>query len=934
MKPTNNNKGNNKSKSNFSKKHDNSKPKSSLSNGDVRTKTKTNNVDKNDNKENKEDNNKFNSKVDNKNGSNNHSYKNTRVNNKNINSNNNNNNNNKNKDKVTTITNKKSVDDNKDNISNNKSVKKENEEIEIELPTTPKGAHYARAETLYKKKCEYYIEDFEKNATRDDMWKEKIKSSGTSKDRISAITLLIQKAPMYRLSYLDQLLHLAAKKSERDRELAVEALKDLFINSLLPNSKLKKLTERFGQMDKATNDEIIQWYFEDLLKSRYQAFIGLLEKLSKNSQARVRMISAATIQYLLLKKPEQEEVLLQLLINKIGDEDGSNSEKVIKLLNKLLEAHPGMTIVAIKEIESFLHRPNNLPKAQYKALYFLNSLQVFIDNDRNTTTTEKLQYAHKLIQIYFSFFQVLTKKKPVNQNQESSGDSSLSLILFGIKKAYEISKDTFKLEPELIKDLFKVAKNSTINKTIKTLCLIYEVAQHHTDINNEYFKTLFMTLSRYERLSQFDQTSFLNLIFKSVKGDSNTSRGKAILKRLLQFSMFQNPSFAMQCLILLSELVSLNAQFGTLIQNAVNLSSDEIESKGYNPYYHDPSGANADNSNMWELNFYQDHYHPNISTSTQSLFNEEKVDNKGNPAAMFTLHGFLEKFVLRRAKKVDAGQQFHIPKQSVKSKYLDGKDSDDDDEEEEEIVQPDEKYLSTFNKMAGTGDKKKKSKKDDLEFVDDDDEIDRVLGFKAEDAGNQDSDDEEDDFSGSEYSYEDLKDEDFEDDDLEQSEKPKKLANAKSKKSSKATQEEDDDDNNEEDDLNEDDLQDDEDLEDEDGDDTQYPDFGDEEVDPEDDDEEVMPEDEDDEDMNDLLGDDLDDLDDDDDDDDDEMSKKFKKQMKSDGFMDADDFAKMLETSGKDGYSTGKDKSDFKKSKSNKSSFKKPTQNKRKRSTK
>lgn len=156
-----------------------------------------------------------------------------------------------------------------------------------------------------------------------------------------------------------------------------------------------------------------------------------MEILSKDTVARIRAIATSTVQYLLLKKPEQEEVLLTLLVNKLGDEDGSNAGKAVKLLEKLLEAHPAMKLVVIREIELFLYRPNNSNKAQYNALYYLNKLQVACDKD-GTSSVEMKDMSHRLIKLYFTFF---TNKSNINS-------SAITLLIFGIRKAYSITKES------------------------------------------------------------------------------------------------------------------------------------------------------------------------------------------------------------------------------------------------------------------------------------------------------------------------------------------------------------------------------------------------------------------------------------------------------------------------------------------------------------
>ncbi|KAF2076811.1 hypothetical protein CYY_001888 [Polysphondylium violaceum] len=662
---------------------------------------------------------------------------------------------------------------------------------------------YTKAEEAFKQKLDHFQTEFKKSSSRDDQWKEKIQSTGTIRDRISAITLLVQKAPMYRISSLDILLNLAAKKSEREREFAVNSLKDLFINSLLPDSKLKRFYERIPNINEKTvkQEELSQWYFEDMLKARYQAFIGLLEVLSKDTVARIRIIAAATIQYLLMKKPEQEEVLLTLLVNKLGDEDATNVSKITNFLVKLLEAHPGMKNVIIREIEMFLYRANNAAKAQYNALFFLNKIQVLAEKD-STSVTELNEMSNRLINLYFTFF----------TTKSQAGSSCISLILFGIRKAYANVKDTTKLEPKQLDALFKSLRKNSINKVIQTLCLLFEIKLHTPEISDEFYQNLYYTLNRIEHLSQFDQTSFLNLIFRAIKHDDDINRSKAMIKRLLQFSFYQKVSFSASCLILLSELIRFNNSFGEMISVAQVPSIEEEQEqeqenqeekfniKTYDCYHNNPKIVKAETTCLWEINLYKDHDHPTVSGFANDLLNARPIKFQGNPTGMFTLHAFLEKFVLARPRAKNAkGSQLAVTKSGIKSKYIDGEEDEDQDAQQDNVPEidasnPSDKFLQTFGDISSAVPQKSKKK---IEFEKDEDEIDKALGYNTE--ADQDEDFDMDEME--EYSYSDLEDEDFEDEEVE-FETPKQKVD---KKPTKKVQNDSDDDQ----DVDQDDEQDD-----------------------------------------------------------------------------------------------------------------------------
>lgn len=62
------------------------------------------------------------------------------------------------------------------------------------------------------------------------------------------------------------------------------------------------------------------------------------------------------------------------------------------------------------------------------------------------------------------------------------------------------------------------------------------------------------------------QSMFLNLLYKSLKADIVVRRVKAFVKRLLQVSAEQNPSFACGALFLVSEVMKAKPGLKMLLQ--------------------------------------------------------------------------------------------------------------------------------------------------------------------------------------------------------------------------------------------------------------------------------------------------------------------------------------------------------------------------------
>lgn len=122
----------------------------------------------------------------------------------------------------------------------------------------------------------------------DSGWLQSLAMKGTSADRISALTLLVQQCPLGRVELIRAIAKIAAKPSRREASIACEALKDLFINDLLPtdrklnffkdNPLLSQLLIAGAKNSSSVvyryrqSDLVLIW-FEDFLKSVYAGFV-------------------------------------------------------------------------------------------------------------------------------------------------------------------------------------------------------------------------------------------------------------------------------------------------------------------------------------------------------------------------------------------------------------------------------------------------------------------------------------------------------------------------------------------------------------------------------------------------------------------------------------------------------------------------------------
>ena len=168
------------------------------------------------------------------------------------------------------------------------------------------------------------------------------------------------------------------------------------------------------------------------------------------------------------------------------------------------------------------------------------------------------------------------------------------------------------------------------------------------------------------------QNLYLNLLFKSLKADTNVKRVKAFTKRTLQVLALHQPSFICGCFFLLQELSQAFPGLSALIDQpeehdmgeevfedvqeaddeAPMLNESQIylgKGDAYDSRKRDPEHSNAQNSCLWEVIPFLAHYHPSVSASAEHIIRHAKLPGKPD-LELHTLIHFLDRFAYRNAK--------------------------------------------------------------------------------------------------------------------------------------------------------------------------------------------------------------------------------------------------------------------------------------------
>jgi len=219
------------------------------------------------------------------------------------------------------------------------------------------------------------------SSSKDEAWVENTMKRGTLKDRVAAMSVVVSSNPVHKLYALDMLLNLAgvatvngahaSQTNERVASMAAEALTDLFSSALLPNHrKLIGLESRplyqYEEVQEAGNTKktispriLLLWRYEEIMKNKYAAFLTsylgkTLSMTATSAESLTKVHAMRTACQLLREIPEGEQMLLSLVVNKVGDPTRKIASAAGHELRKLVDAHPNMTATIAREV-SIIH---------------------------------------------------------------------------------------------------------------------------------------------------------------------------------------------------------------------------------------------------------------------------------------------------------------------------------------------------------------------------------------------------------------------------------------------------------------------------------------------------------------------------------------------------------------------------------------------------
>ncbi|KAH9916522.1 CBF/Mak21 family-domain-containing protein [Fomitopsis serialis] len=216
----------------------------------------------------------------------------------------------------------------------------------------------ARAQKALQADAELYASS--SLSSGDASFMQTILKSGTLSDRLSALTLMVQGSPVHNVKALEGLKSMMERGKGKGREEGLKAVRcvvDWWVGGGGPGRKLKYFRDQPLLHPSATDAHLVLWHFEDWLKKYFFSVLQVLETYSLDPLAYVRTQSLAFLTALLKEQPEQEQNLLRLLANKLGDTEKAICSRASYHLLQVLQAHPAMKAVVVREVKALVFRP-------------------------------------------------------------------------------------------------------------------------------------------------------------------------------------------------------------------------------------------------------------------------------------------------------------------------------------------------------------------------------------------------------------------------------------------------------------------------------------------------------------------------------------------------------------------------------------------------
>lgn len=408
------------------------------------------------------------------------------------------------------------------------------------------------------------------------------------------------------------------------------------MNALLPpNRKLIsfalrgadwKSLKKNDSVDKSTKDQIYAyWHIETVIKDQYSEFLrnvqGAIQGTQDSKKGQAIICSAKLLSY----APEKEQMLLSMVVNKLGDPSRVVASKALHQLIDVSHKHPAMCGVMTNETEKILFRNNITDHAQHFALCFLSQL----------APHSNVEVCTKLVNICMSFFKIVVNKGQVNSRIMQAILLCLKHSITDVirENAKNPGTDSGLLSKDTQDTIYRLVHFADIKVSLQTLALLLQIvtALGDSQQSNRFYNALYKKIFDPEIVTCSPKFSalFLHIVHRAIHFDRNKSRAQAFIKRLLQAALYFPANITCGCLIIINKLVKTRSELNRIESppikaEAVESNENECDDKNHPKSAYDPMNrvaefAGAQYAIRSELIALTHHYHPSVRVFAQDL---------------------------------------------------------------------------------------------------------------------------------------------------------------------------------------------------------------------------------------------------------------------------------------------------------------------------
>ncbi|CAH8533539.1 unnamed protein product [Heterobilharzia americana] len=455
----------------------------------------------------------------------------------------------------------------------------------------------------------------------------------SGQDYMCAMAYLVNYYPMYATRFLENLISFVSPSKKRDCCRSLDVLSHLF-SSLIPKHRIlvpisKRPLNVLGSLGTSPSKEEILclWHFEDEIKKKYFQFI------------------------------KASELILSIMINKLGDRSKEFASAVIHKLRLIAGTSCFLMHLIVQEIRSFLFRPNLLERSKYYSLSLLSCLELKkSSNPSGSGNIDVKSLALTMVKIYMSFFHPITNSKEIPERLTT-------ILLSGLCRTVPfITEDAFTSMVSEINDLFRLVHTTGFTVSVQALSVLFQLSIHHVAIRDRYYQL-------------FDSTQQSVYIETNLIVASQTSGEQLPINQLSNLAKFEDSDDSDEhfsdapCSEDDGEIVqncaineeNVSPRKSTVTGEHISASwyhralkkernSNNLFGSGYNPTAREPKFAKAAGCLVWSLSLLSKHVHPTVNLFANSLLNNLPIKYSGDPFTDFATMHFLDRFAYKKPK--------------------------------------------------------------------------------------------------------------------------------------------------------------------------------------------------------------------------------------------------------------------------------------------